>query len=54
MSTNFWSYALHAVAGIVIVSAPYLTAGVPLAWQSMTVGAILALVFKWAHDYAGY
>lgn len=54
MNSNWGSYVLHIIAGALIASAPLLTAGVPLSWQTMTVGGIAAACFKWAHDYMGY
>jgi hypothetical protein len=47
------SYFLHALAGICIVIIPIAMAGIPESWQAMTVGGILAMIFKAAHDFAG-
>jgi hypothetical protein len=52
--TNNNSYILHAIAGIIIVAGPMFLAGIPDSWQSMTIGGVLAMAFKWAHDFAGY
>ncbi len=47
------SYVLHVLAGVCIVVIPIAMAGIPESWQAMTVGGILAAIFKLAHDSAG-
>jgi hypothetical protein len=48
------SYLLHAMAGIIIIAIPYVLSGVPANILDMTVGGVLGMVFKLAHDFAGY
>lgn len=54
MSAKTQSYLIHFCAGVVIVILPLLLASVPASWQEMTVGGVLGLVLKFAHDAAGY
>lgn len=53
MNAKTVSYVLHLLAGVVIVVIPIAIAGIPESWQAMTVGGVLGVVFKVAHDYAG-
>lgn len=42
-------HILHVIAGLIIVAAPMLLAGIPVSWQAETVGGLIALalsVFK--------
>lgn len=53
MSKTIVSYIVHALAGAAIVFIPLLIAGIPESIQAMTVGGVLGLVLKFAHDIAG-
>ncbi len=53
MKTNTISYLLHLLAGIAIVMIPLLIAGIPQSVQAMTIGGVLGMAFKLAHDAAG-
>jgi hypothetical protein len=48
---NPLSVLLHGLAGIVIAGAPLLIAAIPLSWQALTVGAVLAMLLQWAKLY---
>lgn len=48
-TNNFWSSVVHGVAGLIIFAGTFAAMGVPLSWQSMTIGTLIGVAVKWAH-----
>lgn len=54
MNKTTQSYIVHLLAGAAIVFVPLLIAGIPESVQALTVGGILGMALKFAHDFVGY
>lgn len=48
------SYVLHALVGVLLTAVPAMIDGIPDTYKTMTVGAVLLMLFKVLHDAIGY
>lgn len=51
MNSNLGSVFGHALGGLVVTGLTLLVTQLPLEWQSLTIGTVLAGALKWAHLY---